>query len=302
MNPAEARREFLREFRGLCSNKWNAWEVWSDWLILASSAIYNAIHQDPQVEAEYMRTIGKYSKDEANAMARLLGIVTEALEAETHDFLGAVFHELEMHNKQIGQFFTPFHLCKLMAQLMRPDLPKPGRLLHVGEPAAGSGSMILAFHEVLMQAGAEQSRIFYHLKDLDHRAFRMSYIQVSLCGLAAEVELGDTLRGTTDRIWRTPGYYLHDMPTRMRIDTMLRAIQGDQDASALPEAIPADDPKWGTLDCAPPPNDDQGGIRPDPEPPDFLANPPFLADPPMDPGPFPVDVIMPPPGAQLSFF
>lgn len=229
MNPVECRRAFIKEMNGLC-HRWNTWDVWSDWLILTSSSIYNSVHRDPDVEAEYLKAAGKYNKDEMDTMSRLLGITIQALEGSIHDFLGATFHELELHNKHIGQFFTPFELCKMMAAMMAPQVPGPGRLLKVGEPACGSGSMVLALAEIMRERECPQAQVVYYLKDLDHRAFRMAYIQTSLCGLPAEIELGDTLRMTTDRVWRTPGYYLHDIPTRLRIDAMMRALpQGQED-------------------------------------------------------------------------
>jgi len=311
VNPREARAAFLKEFRTL-THRWSPWDVWSDWLIMASNSIYNSIHRDQAVEEEYLRTAKRYSADEMTTMANLIGITVQGLEAEVHDFLGATFHELEMHNKQIGQFFTPFELCKMMARMMRPDPPKPGQVLKVAEPAAGSGSMVLAFHEVMIESGVQQGQIYYSLKDLDHRAFRMSYIQTSLCGLAAEVVLGDTLRGTNDRVWRTPGYYLHDMPNRLRVDAMLRAIyQGDDHAAALPERIPKDVHQriHPAPDGDPPAHDDQGAVQPD----DGHAH--RQGDPAMDPGPEPEsqegvpeqvpmvpDLILPRVGEQFALF
>lgn len=309
MNAREARAAFLKEFRTL-THRWNAWDVWSDWLVMASSAIYNAIHQDPAVEAEYLAAAKRYDQDELATMANLIGITVQGLEAEVHDFLGAVFHELELHNKQIGQFFTPFEVCRRMLAIIRPEVPKPGRVLKVAEPAAGSGSMVLAMHLAMMDAGAAQAQIFYQLKDLDHRAFRMSYIQTSLCGLAAEVVLVDTLRGTNDRVWRTPGYYLHDMRNRLRIDSMMWAIQGDDNA-ALPETIPQDADR--RIHPAPdgdlPAHDDHGAIRPGDGHADCEGDPAVdpgaePESPPSEPAPPPMvpDLIIPRVGEQFALF
>lgn len=309
MSAAESRREFLKQFHGLC-RRWNAWDVWSDWLVMTSTAIYNSIHQDPTVETEYLAAAKRYDSDELATMANLIGITVQGLEAETHDFLGAVFHELELHNKQIGQFFTPFAVCRMMAALLRPEVPKPGRVLKVSEPAAGSGSMVLAMHLAMMDVGAAQWQILYQLKDLDHRAFRMSYIQTSLCGLAAEVVLGDTIRGTTDRVWRTPGYYLHDMRNRLRIDSMMRAIHGDDHDAPIPETIFADDPREPrspggdpTTHDVPSPVCDRDGraIEIGGPPVDQSQKP---KSPPREPPPPPMvpDLILPRPGEQFALF
>lgn len=298
MNPTEARREFIKQMQTLC-RRWNTWDVWSDWLVLASSSIYNAIHRDPTVEEEYLRVAKKYERDELDTMSRLVGITVMALEGSTHDFLGAVFHELELHNKHIGQFFTPYELCRMMAAMMKPEVPRPGRLLMVDEPACGSGSMILAFHETMREAGAPQNRMFYHLKDLDNRAFRMAYIQTSLCGMAAEVELGDTLRMTTDRIWRTPGYYLHDIPTRMRVDAMMRALPGDDHASTVPTPVSGRVPFQGEDGREPEVGQASANpVQAEPEPDPCPSDPPEARGADL----FLPDVIMPKPGEHFSLF
>ena len=48
----------------------------------------------------------------------LLGQLVTGLENEgPSDIMGAVFHELELHNTYKGQFFTPYHLARMMAEM-----------------------------------------------------------------------------------------------------------------------------------------------------------------------------------------
>lgn len=309
MTASEIRKAFLREFRGLC-HRWNAWDVWSDWLVMASSAIYNGVHRDDQVEAEYLQAAKRYSNDELAAMARLLGMVAEALEAEVHDFLGSIFHELEMHNEARGQFFTPFDLCRMMARMTMPELPGPGRLLKLHEPASGSGAMVLAFHQVLTEARCNPARVYYWLVDLDDRAFRMAYIQCSLCGLSAEVSRGDSLAMRMDRTWRTPGFYFHDTPTRFRVDQMMGALKRttdgpgpDSDAQQRPARQEPDhvDPALSLLEslCT-----QAGALEPVPaDPPAGAADPSSVPQDACASGSaYPPDLVLPKPGAQFDLF
>lgn len=37
---------------GSLTGRRSAWDAWSDWLVMASSSIYNAVHRDPTVEEE----------------------------------------------------------------------------------------------------------------------------------------------------------------------------------------------------------------------------------------------------------
>lgn len=243
MRATKHHSEFVKVFRRLCY-RWNPWEVWSDWLIMASCALYQPIHQDPEVEAEYMRAVSRYSREEADTMAQLLALTVDALEAGgPHDFLGGIFHELEMHNEARGQFFTPYELCRMMARMVvDPQPPPPGRALLCNEPACGSGATMIAIHEIA--AGAAEPwahKVHYVMQDLDDRAFRMAYIQASLLGMSAEVVRGNTLAMDFDSVWRTPGYYVHGMRERMLVSRMLQAFDGAPSSPAAPVATPEPD-------------------------------------------------------------
>lgn len=317
MNGSEVRKEFVKTFQSMC-HRWNGWDVWSDWLLMASSAIYNSVHRDPKVEDEYLRAAGKYSPEELTAMSKMLALTTEALELEIQDFLGSIFGELQLHNKDRGQFFTPFELCKLMTRINDPQLPPPGRVLRVGEPASGSGANVLAFHDICRERKIPQEKVFYWLKDIDDRAWRMAYIQVSLCGMAAAVEKGDTLRATTDAVWYTPAYYLYDMPNRLRVDDLMRALPGGEDAAERVDEIrePVAEPEGLHQDPPGPSADPIEGLRPGGDEAIPVGDPlsgdapePVVEDPQDQTGPEEAPVEVPPsvppalmmePGEQLS--
>lgn len=245
MKANELQKEFINVFRSLLTTR-HAWDAWSDWLVLASTCLRNSpiMDHDDEAEAEYMRVAGKYDREELNAAAKLLAITVEAL-AEPHDFLGAIFHELELHNSAHGQFFTPYELCRMMAaQTLHDGAPHPG-VIRIHEPACGSGAMVISMHEVSTRQGWAD-RAYYELQDLDDRAFRMAYIQCSLLGLAAVVKRGNTLSMAFDRAWMTPGYYLNCIGLRMaqenrnaKDDTETTESAGDGPAPLSDPAQPA---------------------------------------------------------------
>lgn len=68
-----------------------------------------------------MAIIGKYNKEEANLFANLLAELALGLASELGDFLGEVFMTMELGSSRLGQFFTPYHLSKLMAQVTIGD-------------------------------------------------------------------------------------------------------------------------------------------------------------------------------------
>lgn len=81
---------------------------------------------------------------------------------------------------------------------------------------AGAGCMVLAFADVLQKAGWPPHRyLWVSATDIDPLAAGMAYIQLSLCGIAGEVVVGNTLVNERRRILYTPGHYLGGWPVRL---------------------------------------------------------------------------------------
>lgn len=237
----EDQKQFIKAL-GSIAHRHSIWDVWSDWLVMASSSFYNSIHRDPVVENEYLARAKRYSADELAAMGRMMGSFIEGMDLDPdRDFLGDVMGELSLHNTSRGQFFTPMSVAQLCADLNVPADPGPGRVCIVNEPACGSGNMVIAFWTAIRRHELPQSRFHFVCQDIDDRAFRMCYLQLAVLGLSAEVCLGDTLRMTTERVWRTPGWYLHQMEDRLRWDAMARLL-GSERRAEVPVAHQGEEP------------------------------------------------------------
>jgi hypothetical protein len=81
---------------------------------MAACSISNSVdpHHREDREMQYMETVKKYSADEINIFPEIFAELVDVLERcaqadDIQDILGQVFHELELHNKWHGQFFTP---------------------------------------------------------------------------------------------------------------------------------------------------------------------------------------------------
>lgn len=110
-------------------------------------------------EARYLDIVGRYQRDVIDLFPRVLAELVQALEAESGDVLGALFHDLELHSKARGQFFTPFTLSRFMARatLGNPESMKALIAEHgfvtAMEPACGAGSMVIALAEAIHDLG-----------------------------------------------------------------------------------------------------------------------------------------------------
>ncbi|EBS4549408.1 hypothetical protein DQK32_26720, partial [Salmonella enterica subsp. enterica serovar Newport] len=150
-------REFVSLFNSISPQE-NRWQVFSDFAHMAAAALYNAIHRDPTVEADYLRRVKRYSKEDAIRMSGLLAAVTNGLEFSPTDFLGQLLMTLELGNQYLGQYFTPYSLSYTMARLNMadrlPELKNGSReYITVCDPACGAGGMIVATAEAMLEAG-----------------------------------------------------------------------------------------------------------------------------------------------------
>src|SRR5690606_19563451 len=96
-----------------------AGEEFTDFLALSAIAVSNAVDLRFQEERgkRYLEIISAYDRKEVDLFPKMLGELTMALETEMTDVLGQVYMELELGSKRSGQFFTPMHICQLMARI-----------------------------------------------------------------------------------------------------------------------------------------------------------------------------------------
>lgn len=205
------------------ASRHHGWELFSDWLALSAYSLFNSIHKSPDIEREYLKTAGRYKDDELRRMGELLGFVVEVLDETRSDFLGVAFQNLELASDRGGQFFTPDGLSRAVASMTLSGYERrAGRVLKINEPATGSGGMIIAAFNELKDADREW--VHFTAQDIDIRCFFMTYIQLFLLGISAEVILGNTLAVEELKVWQTLGYYSLGMRAKLKGDRLLDAL------------------------------------------------------------------------------
>src|SRR5690554_7373412 len=112
-------KDFIRTIHEL-SGRRHTWQVFSDFCEMAAIALTNSVligEAHEKRETDYLAIANRYDAEEMTGFSKLLGITVMALEEQTSDFLGHVFMDLELSNHWKGQYFTPFDLSTVMAQL-----------------------------------------------------------------------------------------------------------------------------------------------------------------------------------------
>ena len=218
-------RNYQKEFCNLIDRyayRYSRWQIWNDFLYLTAVALANVfpVPEREEREKQYLLVIGRYTEEEQKIFPEMLTIVTLALdENPEQDFLGSLYHRLELQQEQKGQFFTPYDISRFMAEIQfaggseKEELERNG-YISVNDPACGAGAMLIAFANAAKRNGLNyQKQVLFVAQDIDHTAAMMCYIQLSLLGCPAVVIIGDTLVKPMfhpdNEVWYTPFYHLN---------------------------------------------------------------------------------------------
>jgi len=177
--------------------------------------------QAEEREKRYLEIINKYQQKERELIAEIFGNVFALLTSVTYDdgrfndWLGKIFMESSAGNSGSGQFFTPYHMSHLMAEIaLEKDVveekKKSDGILELYEPCCGSGGMMMASLEVLKNRyGFNYARnCFIVAEDIDLRCVHMCYLQLSLAGVPAIIKHQNTLTREKWSIWKTPAFIM----------------------------------------------------------------------------------------------
>lgn len=216
-------KEFIKLFNKL-TYKYSSWEVWKDFVTIFACAISNAIDKTYFNEREklYLQTIKKYDENERMIFPELAAQTVLALDRNTEqDFLGNIYMRLGLGSKSTSQFFTPYHICQLMAEMTLDNIAEEVRekgYISMNDPTCGAGATLIAgINTAKKHLEKEhinfQNHILIVAQDIDFTVAMMCYIQISLLGVAGYVKVGNSLtepiceNDTDKNYWFTPMFF-----------------------------------------------------------------------------------------------
>ena len=176
------------------------YRVFDDWLTLALAAYCGD-------EEAYMATMKRYGPREdgkdhpADHFAHALGALQLAMmksdkAGEVRDHLGEIYEQLSVQSKEMGQYFTPMEICRLMAEMtIGDDIPEDAR---IADPACGSGRHLIA-------SSRKRPNATFYGTDLDHTCAMMTTLNMLYRNLNSYVVHGDSLRLVAHVGWMTRG-------------------------------------------------------------------------------------------------
>ena len=211
--------EFAEHFNAIeRTEHWSQRDITTKWMEAAYRSMRGAFLTGKaweENESQYMAIVKRCQRPQETMghFSAMLGVLTLALEAERADFVGPIYSAMGTNNAT-GQFFTPWCLSRLMAELTLPE-EIADEVLHCQEPAAGVGGMILAADSVLRERGiATHRRVHWVAIDVEFYAMAGCYMQLNLAGVSADVIHGNTI--TLDTWSSTPTFaaIVHPKPRK----------------------------------------------------------------------------------------
>ena len=136
-------------------------------------------------EDKFAKLIEKYSKEEKDKFAEIFAWLVPYLENnQFSDPLGD-FYQYTISNGAMGQFFTPTHICEMMAELVGTDQSQV-----IIDPTCGSGRLVLAGLKV---ARKNNHQPFCFGADLDKTCVKMATVNLIFYGVDGEVACMDSI-------------------------------------------------------------------------------------------------------------
>ncbi|WP_454883021.1 SAM-dependent DNA methyltransferase [Sphingomonas oryzagri] len=162
--------------------------------------------------------------------------------------LGPLFHELELHTKARGQYFTSYAISRCKAEIAVADAASARAIIDehgfmtAMEPACGAGSMIVALADVLRGLGINYQRHLHVTAiDIDPRAVHMAYAQLSLLHIPAHLIVGNSLSGEYREHWYTPAHILGRWNGRLADTTRRPPVRAPSPPPITVPALPVSD-------------------------------------------------------------
>lgn len=234
--------QIVRLLEQLGAGKLSIWEIWEDFILMSAISIANSVDFGPaQAEREQLYTSisAKYTADEFGLFVEAFSQVVLGLETDPQqDLLGTVFMSLGLNDHWKGQFFTPYNIAKMMAEMTLSDRLKEkieaNGWISVYDPACGAGALLVAFANACRTQKPSinfQTSVLFAAQDVDRLAACMCYIQLSLLGcpgyIVVDNSLTQPLSGVSpllqkqgSSVWFTPAFFFPRWQERRAIEQL----------------------------------------------------------------------------------
>lgn len=224
-------KEFNRLLHEVDTSK-SVSEIFNDFLTLSIYSIAQPFYRSQIIEEKYLNTAKKYSRKQLDYFAAMNAYTLISLDMGMKDFLGEMFNMNGLGEHRKGQFFTPYHVSKLMGRLhfinLKVDIENKD-FITMCEPCCGTGGMVIAFADCMKEEGINfQQKLYVEAMDIEEICYKMAYLQLSLLGIAAKVQLGDSLTLKVKETLYTPMFFINGFYRRLKEFKEIEEVQSGE--------------------------------------------------------------------------
>lgn len=236
----QCKKDFIKLMEK-ASGRHNTYKVFTDFCLSSALAFAQVSHFDEEREKRYLEIVGQYTKEELENFPKMLATVVMAFESKWGDFLGEIYMMCGFGSSNQGQFFTPYSICKCMAQITTPN-PEKDKIITVSDCAVGGGALIIAFAENLFNKEINyQMNMLADVWDISINSCSMCMVQFSILGIPCRVTRGNSLTLEVWEVWETPMTAINLVTERLRNqrarEKMIEVVEVAQEITAEKEEI-----------------------------------------------------------------
>ncbi|MEU7322493.1 N-6 DNA methylase [Streptomyces griseoviridis] len=209
-------------------------EVFDNFVEMAALALRNVVdvrgsESWESREGQYLQIAGRYSRTELDRFAEALALVTVEMQREPCDVLGRLYMELELGNERLGQYYTPYDIARLMAEIQIDSVVEQVQrdgFANVYEPSCGAGAFMVALSQAMIGRGLNpQTQLHVTAEDIASQAMHMIYVHLTLLHIPSVVRRRNVLTLETFETWPTPAHLLGGWGRKLRL---ARAVNGSR--------------------------------------------------------------------------
>jgi type I restriction-modification system DNA methylase subunit len=201
-------KEIMKHLEAITRKGHRPQQVFDDWVHLM---VYALMRDDKK----YLEVMKRYRNDgptqiverngvkirtgerEADHFAAAFGLLLQEMAQTDKELLGEIYETWELQNKYTGQFFTPWPVCSLMAQIT--GAPAAGQ--SVNDCCCGSGRLLIATCKITK--AKDLDTITFYAQDVDETCVMMTALNFTFFNLNGYVYLGNSLGNTICRAFQT---------------------------------------------------------------------------------------------------
>ena len=193
---ADPGKEFVKIVESMAYSR-SRRDVFNDFVEMAYCSLRQLVDPKDEIEKRYMGIIKRYKPEEVREkLPKLMSLTTIAVSAGGSDFLGHAGGLMELFAGN-DQFFTPYSIARFMAEIILAEveevIERQG-VVTMQEPACGAGALAIAAADVVETKGFKlNEHLYVEAIDVALICYQMTYVQLSLRGVAAIVRHGNTL-------------------------------------------------------------------------------------------------------------